>query len=62
MKPKILSLLAFARQEEDRFVDRLGGPEREATGTPESWAARDFLVNITLWKKLQTEKLAMAVR
>jgi len=62
MKAKILSLLQFARQEEERFVDQLSGPERALSGTPESWAARDFLVNITLWKELQTQKLAMAMR
>ena len=62
MKEKILSLLYFARQEEERFVDKLSAPERASTGTSESWAARDFLVNITLWKELQTQKLEMAER
>ena len=62
MKKKILSLLYFARQEEEWFVDKLSAPERASTGTAESWAARDFLVNITLWKELQTQKLAMAER
>lgn len=36
--------------------------ERSAAGTPERWSAKDILVNIMLWKELQTQKLAMAVR
>jgi rhodanese-related sulfurtransferase len=62
MKAKILPLLHFARDEEEKFVSTLSDSERDAVGTAESWAARDFLVNITLWKKLQTQKLATAVR
>lgn len=62
MKPRILALLSFARQQEQQLVDGLSEVEREATGTPDTWAAKDFLVNIMLWKQLQTEKLAAAAR
>ncbi len=61
MKPRILVLLHFARQQEQQLVDGLSNAEREAVGTPDAWAAKDFLVNIMLWKQLQTQKLAMAV-
>lgn len=62
MKPRILALLHFARQQEQQLVDRLSVTERDATGTADAWAAKDFLVNIMLWKQLQTQKLAMALR
>jgi rhodanese-related sulfurtransferase len=61
MKPRILTLLRFSRQQEQQFVDRLSDAERNAVGTPDSWAAKDFLVNIMLWKQLQAQKLAAAV-
>jgi len=62
MKPRILALLHFSRQQEQQFVDGLSDAERNAVGTPDSWTAKDFLVNIMLWKQLQTQKLATAVR
>ncbi len=62
MKPKILALLHFARQQEQQLTDRLSDAERNAVGTPDAWAAKDFLVNIMFWKQLQTQKLALAVR
>jgi len=62
MKPRILALLHFARQQEQQLADRLSNAERNEVGTPDAWAAKDFLVNIMLWKQLQTQKLAMAVR
>ena len=62
MKPRILALLYFAHQQEQQLVDRFSEAERNATGTLEAWAAKDFLANIMLWKQLQTEKLAAAVR
>ncbi|HET8844125.1 MAG TPA: hypothetical protein VFN35_21845, partial [Ktedonobacteraceae bacterium] len=62
MKPKILALLTFGRQQEQQFVESLSEAERNATGTLENWAAKDFLGNILYWKQLQTKKLAMAVR
>ncbi|HLI07974.1 MAG TPA: rhodanese-like domain-containing protein [Ktedonobacteraceae bacterium] len=62
MKPRILALLSFARQQEQQLVDGLSEAERNAMGTPDAWAAKDFLVNIMRWKQLQTEKLAAAVR
>src|SRR5579863_6326132 len=62
MKPRILALLHFARQQELQLVDRLSDAERNAIGMLNDWAAKDFLVNIMLWKQLQTQKLAMAMR
>ncbi len=62
MKPRILALLHFSRQQERQFVEGLSAAERNAVGTPDSWSAKDFLVNIMLWKQLQTQKLAAAVR
>jgi phage shock protein E len=58
----ILSLLHFSHQQERQFIDGLSDAERDATGTPDAWSAKDFLVNIMTWKQLQTQKLAMAVR
>ena len=62
MKPGILELLHFASQEEQELIATLSEAERSAVGTAERWSAKDILVNIMLWKELQTQKLAMAVR
>lgn len=62
MNPQILALLHFARQQELKLVEGLSDAERQATGTPDSWVAKDFLVNIMRWKELQTQKLAAAQR
>lgn len=40
----------------------LSEAERSAAGTADRWSAKDILVNIMLWKELQTQKLAMTVR
>jgi rhodanese-related sulfurtransferase len=61
MKPRILSLLDFAWQQEQQMVNGLSEAEQNARGTLDSWAAKDFLVNILLWKRLQTQKLATAL-
>lgn len=62
MKPHILTLLHFARQQELAMVEQLSEAERDAQGTPEKWAAKDYLANILRWKQLQTQKLAIAHR
>lgn len=62
MKPGILTLLHFARQQELAMVEQLSETERDAQGTPEKWAAKDYLSNILRWKQLQTQKLATAHR
>lgn len=62
MKSRILSLLDFARQQEQQMINRLSDSERSASGTADHWAAKDFLVNILTWRRLQTQKLATALR
>jgi hypothetical protein len=62
MNPRILALLHFARQQELELVAGLSEDARNATGTPDSWAAKDFLVNMLRWKELQTQKLVAAQR
>lgn len=62
MKARILSLLHFAHQQEQLMIDGLSEAERQAQGTSERWAAKDFVANILLWKRLQTQKLALAQR
>lgn len=62
MKSRILALLHFARQQELELVEGLSDAERAATGTPDAWVAKDFLVNIMRWRELQTQKLAAAQR
>ena len=61
MKPRILSLLRFARQQEQQMVQGLSEAERKAQGTTDRWAAKDFLANNLLWRQLQTRKLAAAL-
>jgi rhodanese-related sulfurtransferase len=61
-KSSILALLRFARQQERQMAERLSAEERDATGAPERWAAKDYLANVVVWKELQTEKLAAAQR
>lgn len=60
MKPHILTLLRFARQQELAMIEELSNAERNAQGTPEKWEAKDYLANILRWKQLQTQKLATA--
>jgi len=62
MKPRILLLLHFAHQQEQMMIDGLNDTERNAQSTADCWAAKDFLVNIMLWKRLQTQKLEAALR
>ncbi|HEU5378731.1 MAG TPA: DinB family protein, partial [Ktedonobacteraceae bacterium] len=62
MKPRMLTLLHFARQQELTMVEQLSEAERDAQGTQEKWAAKDYLANILRWKQLQTQKLATAHR
>jgi rhodanese-related sulfurtransferase len=61
-KSDIVRLLQFARRQEQTMVERLTEAEKRATGTPERWAAKDYLGNILLWKELQTQKLAVVLR
>jgi rhodanese-related sulfurtransferase len=61
-KTHIVQLLQFARRQEQTMVERLTEAEKSATGTPERWAAKDYLGNILLWKDLQTQKLAVVLR
>jgi rhodanese-related sulfurtransferase len=61
-KSSILALLHFAREQEQRMVERLREEERNAIGAPERWSAKDYLANTLVWKELQTEKLAAAQR
>ncbi|HEX9067348.1 MAG TPA: rhodanese-like domain-containing protein [Ktedonobacterales bacterium] len=56
-KADILGLLRFARECEDAMVESLTAAERDAIGTPENWAAKDYLANIMVWKQLQAGKL-----
>src|SRR5581483_2227110 len=62
MKPRVLSLLTFAHQQEQHMVNGLSEAERKTQGTAGCWAAKDFLANILLWRQLQTRKLAAALR
>lgn len=62
IKPRVLALLHFAHQQEQQVMSTLSEAERSASGIADNWSAKDFLVNIMLWKELQTQKLATAVR
>lgn len=44
IKPKVLTLLHFARQQELIMMERLSDVERDERGTQEKWAAKDYLV------------------
>ena len=44
------------------MVERLSDEERNASGRPERWSAKDYLANILVWRELQTEKLTAAQR
>ncbi len=62
IKPRILELLRFAHQREQELMSTLSEAERSASGTADCRSAKDILVNIMLWKELQTQKLVAAVR
>lgn len=62
VKPVIVALLKFAWEQEEQMIAGLSDEQRVAKGTDGAWSARDYVVNIQLWKQLQTEKLATAQR
>src|SRR5579872_716284 len=56
-KPILLDLLQQARLAQDAFVQELNVPERDATGTPEYWSARDHVAHMTFWRQRLVLKL-----
>jgi hypothetical protein len=47
----LLRLLDEASRDERAFVDGLDVREREATGTPDRWSARDHVVHLAYWRQ-----------
>jgi rhodanese-related sulfurtransferase len=58
----LLALLPLSWRAEQELLGELTDEERAATGTPERWSPRDLVVHVASWRRLQTGKLAAAVR
>ncbi len=62
IKPRVLDLLSFAREQERKLTASFSETERDARGTSDNWSPRERIVSIMRWRELQTEKLAQAAR
>src|SRR5438067_1379264 len=62
LKAHVLDLLHFAHRQEQQLMSTCSEVERNTSGTADHYTTKDYLVSIILWKELQTQKLAAAVR
>lgn len=62
LKPLLLDLLDFVQQRQQMLLAELNDSEREVSGTPALWAARDHIAHITFWKQHLVLTLAALAR
>lgn len=60
-KPRLLALLDAGQADQQAFTAGLTGEEQAATGSADTWAAKDHLAHLTAWKRLSARLLAAAV-
>ena len=53
----LLRLLDAARRDEQAFVADLDAGERDATGTPDRWSARDHIAHLAYWRQRLARRL-----
>jgi tetratricopeptide (TPR) repeat protein len=58
LKNKILGLLDTANQKQLAFTESLSGADRETSGTPEQWAAKDTLAHMAAWTQHLADNLS----
>jgi hypothetical protein len=54
---KLLDLTDYARSVEVEFIDDLPATERDASGTAESWTAKDTVAHVAAWRTRGSERL-----
>ncbi|MGI8586947.1 MAG: tetratricopeptide repeat protein [Chloroflexia bacterium] len=62
LKPRLLALLAQSAADWHDFVANLSPAARGATGSADTWAAKDHIAHMTAWKGQSARLLAAAAR
>lgn len=61
-KETLIELSEYARAVEAEFVRDLSPAERDASGAPDAWAAKDILAHVTSWRRRGVEWIRGAER
>lgn len=61
-KPILLELLHHAHHAQDTFVQSLDAAERDATGLPDYWSAKDHIAHMTFWRQRLVFMLGAVLR
>jgi rhodanese-related sulfurtransferase len=57
LQKDILDLFEQSRQEISTFIAEMDTSEKEATGRPDQWSAKDTLANIAFWQTYMVERM-----
>lgn len=60
-KSRLKNLLLAQHRYEQRVWSGLSDEEKEATGELGDWAAKDYIVHVTYWREIYTQRLRAAV-
>lgn len=58
LRQALLTLHRDARSELETFISTLSEAQRQAVGTSEHWSAKDLIVHITAWWRIQGQRIA----
>jgi tetratricopeptide (TPR) repeat protein len=62
IQSELIRLLERARAERQAWVESLSAGDRAASGTPESWSAKDDLAHIAFWARRSAERVGALSR
>ncbi len=62
LKARLVALLQAGHAIQQEYVVALSAAEREATGTPERWSAKDLVAHLTSWKARRLLQLDTVLR
>ena len=62
LKARLVALLREGNAIQQAYVAGLSTAEREATGTPQRWSAKDLIAHLTGWKVLRLQQLDAILR
>lgn len=57
LQARLIELLHQARAEQQAMIDDLTPQQRAAQGTPEHWSAKDVVLHVAYWWRVQTDRL-----
>lgn len=57
LQSDIVNLFEYTRREIAAFIAGLREADKETTGTPEKWSAKDLLANISFWQDYMVERM-----